>query len=27
MAAERGIEAVWYAHRSGFDYVTNLPQP
>lgn len=26
MAAEHGIEAVWYAHRSGFDYVTNLPQ-
>jgi cyclopropane fatty-acyl-phospholipid synthase-like methyltransferase len=26
MAAEHGFEAVWYAHRSGFDYVTNLPQ-
>ncbi|HEY8704263.1 MAG TPA: methyltransferase domain-containing protein [Gaiellaceae bacterium] len=26
MAAEHGIEAVRYAHRSSFDYVTNLPQ-
>ena len=27
MAAEHGFGAVWYPHRSGFDYVTNLPQP
>jgi len=27
MAAEHGFEAVWYAQRSAFEYVTNLPQP
>ena len=27
IAAERGFETVRFAHRSGFDYATNLPQP
>lgn len=27
MAAEHGFEAVWFAHRSGFEYATNLPRP
>ena len=26
IAAEHGFEAVWYAHRSGFEFVTNLPR-
>jgi cyclopropane fatty-acyl-phospholipid synthase-like methyltransferase len=27
IAAEHGFENVWFAHRSGFDYATNLPRP
>jgi cyclopropane fatty-acyl-phospholipid synthase-like methyltransferase len=26
MAAAHGFEDVWFAHRSGFDYATNLPR-
>jgi cyclopropane fatty-acyl-phospholipid synthase-like methyltransferase len=26
IAGEHGFQSVWFAHRSGFDYATNLPQ-